>query len=172
MLIELISKKVNKLSKTEILQICKLKEEQWKYGIKSQIDYFNKIIKKNDIHNLFFINSKLVGYTLLRKRSCLINKIKAKYLFLDTLIIKKNFRGQNKSKLIMNFNNEIIKKHKMISFLLCKKNLLNFYEKFHWINIKNSNISILDHSFSDNGMIFNYQNLKNNLTKFSFYINK
>ena len=56
MLIELISKKVNKLSKTEILQICKLKEEQWKYGIKSQIDYFNKIIKKNDIHNLFFIN--------------------------------------------------------------------------------------------------------------------
>lgn len=46
MLIELISKKVNKLSKTEILQICKLKEEQWKYGIKSQIDYFNKIINK------------------------------------------------------------------------------------------------------------------------------
>ena len=118
MIVELISKKTRKLSKSEILEICKLKEEQWKYGVKSQIDYFNKNIKKNDIHNLFFINTKLAGYTLLRKRSCLIGKIKNKYFLFDALIIKKKFREQNKSRLMMNFNNEIIKQHKMISFLI------------------------------------------------------
>ena len=171
MIVELISKKTRKLSKSEILEICKLKEEQWKYGVKSQIDYFNKNIKKNDIHNLFFINTKLAGYTLLRKRSCLIGKIKNKYFLFDALIIKKKFREQNKSRLMMNFNNEIIKQHKMISFLICQKSLLKFYKKFNWINIKNNNITILDHSYSSNGMIFNYKNLKKNLTNFTFYIN-
>ena len=46
MRIELTSKKKKELSKTEILDICKLKDEQWKHGIRSQIDYFNKNIKK------------------------------------------------------------------------------------------------------------------------------
>jgi len=169
-IVKLISKKVEKLSKSEILEICKLKEEQWKYDIKSQIDYFNKNVKKNDVHNLLFINTKLAGYTLLRKRSCLINKIKKKYFFLDTLIIKKKFREQKKSRLLMDFNNEIIKQYKMFSFLICNKNFLKYYKKFNWINIKNSNISILDHSYSSNGMVFNYKNLKKNLTNFSFYI--
>ena len=172
MIYNLISKNTTKLSKHEIKDICKLKEEQWKHGIKSQIDYFNKNIKKRDVHNLFFINSKLAGYTLLRKRSCLINKTIKKYFLFDTLIIKKKFRNNNKSILLMNFNNEIIKQHKMISFLICNNNLIKFYKKFDWVHIKKNDLLILDYSFDSNGMVFNYGNLKRNKTKYLFYINK
>ena len=90
MQIKLISKKKKELLKEEILDICKLKNETWKYGLKSQLNFFNENTLSNDLHNLFFINSKLIGYTVLKKRSCLFNKIKSKYILFDTLVIKKN----------------------------------------------------------------------------------
>ena len=72
----------------------------------------------------------------------------------------------------MNFNNEIIKQHKMISFLICNNNLITFYKKFDWVHIKKNDLLILDYSFDSNGMVFNYGNLKRNKTKYLFYINK
>ena len=93
MLYELISKTTSLLSKKEIKNICILKDTQWKYGIKSQLNWYKKNIKKEDIHNLLFINSKLIGYTLLRKRMCFVNKVKKKYLLFDTLVLDKKYRN-------------------------------------------------------------------------------
>ena len=66
----------SKLTNNEIKQICSLKNKQWKFGIKSQLKWFKNNIKKFDLHNLFYIKSKLVGYTLLRKRTCKIENLK------------------------------------------------------------------------------------------------
>jgi len=41
----------SKLSKEQIKLICELKDKQWKFGIKSQISWYNKNIKQKDIHN-------------------------------------------------------------------------------------------------------------------------
>ena len=60
----------SKLTNNEIKQICLLKDKQWKFGIKSQLKWFKNNIKKYDFHNLMYIESKLSGYTLLRKRIC------------------------------------------------------------------------------------------------------
>ena len=65
----------DKLTNNEIKQICLLKDKQWKFGIKSQLEWFKNNIKKFDFHNLFYIKSKLVGYTLLRKRTCKIENL-------------------------------------------------------------------------------------------------
>ena len=121
MLYKLISKTTPLLSKKEIKNICMLKDTQWKYGIKSQLNWYKKNIKKEDNHNLLFINSKLIGYTLLRKRTCFVNKVKKKYLLFDTLVLDKKYRNKKLSNLIMYFDNEIIKQKKMLSFLICKK---------------------------------------------------
>mgnify|MGYP007000295331 len=59
-----------KLTKKEIREICLLKDKQWKFGIKSQLIWFKNNVKNYDIHNMFYIKSKHVGYTLLRKRTC------------------------------------------------------------------------------------------------------
>ena len=47
--IYLLSLKLYKLSKKNILKICKLKNENWRYGVNSNLNWFKKNIKKNDI---------------------------------------------------------------------------------------------------------------------------
>ena len=161
-----------KLKHHQIKSICLLKDKQWKFGIKSQMKWYRKNIKKNDIHNLFYIKSKLVGYTLLRKRTCEIRSLnkRTNYLLFDTLIIDKKYRGKNLSNLLMSFNNTIINQSGYFSFLICKKKLVSFYKKNRWIKLNKKNIKIIDHLFSTNGMIYNMKEA--NRKKYHFYINK
>ena len=160
----------SKLTKNEIKQICLLKDKQWKFGIKSQLKYFKNNIKKFDLHSLFYIKSKLVGYTLLRKRTCKIENLKKNthYLLFDTLVIDKKYRGMKLSDLLMSFNNTIIKQSGFSSFLICSNELVGFYKKNNWTKLNNKDFSVMDHSFSSNGMVFNK---KEDFKKFIFYIN-
>ncbi|MDA7703315.1 hypothetical protein N8784_01900 [Candidatus Pelagibacter sp.] len=162
----------SKLKNSQIKSICLLKDKKWKFGIKSQIKWYKKNIKKNDIHNLFYIKSKLVGYTLLRKRTYEIRSLnkRTNYLLFDTLIIDKKYRGKKLSNLLMNFNNTIINQSGYFSFLICERELISFYKKNKWIKVNNKNINIIDHLFSSNGMIFNMKDV--NKKKHYFYVNK
>lgn len=160
-----------KLKKREIKEICLLKDSQWKFGLKSQIKWYNSNVKVHDIHNLLYIRSKIIGYTLLRKRSYKIGRTKRekKYLLFDTLIINQKYRRNKYSDLLMKFNNNIIKKKGLFSFLICKKKLVNFYMKNDWKKLNKKSINLIDHTFFFNGMIFNN---KKNYKKYFFYINK
>jgi len=113
-----------------------------------------------------------VGYTLLRKRTCKIKSLNKniKYFYFDTLIIDKKYRDKGLSNLLMSFNNAIIKQSGYFSFLICKKELVNFYKKNEWVKLNKQNIKIIDHLFSTNGMIFNMK--EENQNKYFFYINK
>jgi hypothetical protein len=161
----------NKLTNNEIEKICFLKDKQWKFGIKSQIKWFECNIKRYDIHNLLYIKSKLIGYTLLRKRTCEIKNLnkKNKYLLFDTLIIDKKYRGNKLSNLLMNFNNATIKHLGYFSFLICNDKLVNFYKKNKWKKLNHNNFDIADHPFVSNGMVFNKNSI---LQKIIYYINK
>ena len=121
---------------------------------------------------MFYIKSKLVGYTLLRKRTYEIRSLnkRTNYLLFDTLIIDKKYRGKNLSNLLMSFNNTIINQSGYSSFLICKKELVNFYKKNKWIKINDKNIKVGDHLFSTNGMMFNKKEV--NKKKYYFYIKK
>ena len=160
----------SKLTNNEIKQICLLKNKQWKFGIKSQLKYFKNNIKKFDLHSLFYIKSKLVGYTLLRKRTCKIKNLKTNihYLLFDNLVIDKKYRDMKLSNLLMIFNNTIIKLSGFSSFLICSDELVSFYKKNNWTKLNNKDFNVIDHSFSSNGMVFNK---KEDFKKFIFYIN-
>ena len=165
----LVSIKTSKLNKNKIIQISNLKDSQWRSGINSQIIWFKKNIKKNDIHNLLFLKSKLIGYTLLRRRSFNNNnKLKKRYLLFDSLVIHKDYRNKKLSNLLMIFNNTIIRENRLFSFLICKNDLVDFYKKYDWIKLNKKNINVVDHPFSTNGMLFNTNKIK----KYNFYINK
>ncbi len=168
--LKLLSIKTEKLSSDQIFQICTLKNSHYNYGLKSNIEWFKKNCKKNDIHNLIYKNGAFIGYTLLRNRTFFIKKVKKKYLYFDTLIINKKFRKQKISSLLMNFNNYIILQQKKMSFLFCKKRMIKFYEKFGWKKINNKNYSLYDHKYKSNGMLFNSIKLKKiNKLLFCFY---
>ncbi len=160
-----------KLKKKEVKEICLLKDKQWKYGLKSQIKWYNKNVKNNDIHNLLYINSKIVGYTFLRKRSYtnFSGRKKKKYLLFDTLIIDKKYRNKKLSNILMEFNNKIIKQKGLFSFLICNYELVDFYKKNNWKKLNKKSINLMDHSYISHGMIYNN---KKNYKKYFFYINK
>jgi len=165
----LVSLKTSKLNINKIIQISNLKDSQWRFGINSQIEWFKKNIKKNDIHNLLYLKSKLIGYTLLRRRSFNNNnKLKKRYLLFDTLVIHKDYRNKKLCNLLMIFNNTIIRETRLFSFLICNNDLVDFYKKYSWIKLNKKNINVIDHPFSTNGMLYNTNKIK----KYNFYIKK
>ncbi len=166
----LISLKTLQLSKNKVTEICRLKDSQWKFGIKSQHQWFKDNVKKNDIHNLLYIKSKLIGYTLLRIRlyNTDNNFKKKNYILFDTLVLNKNYRKKKLSDLMMTYNNMIIKETGFFSFLICKNDLVSFYKKYNWIKLNKKNINVVDHSFSTNGMLFNTKNIQ----KYYFFFDK
>ena len=174
MIYKLISKMTSKLTKNEILKICYLKNTYWKYGMKEQIDWFKKNVQNNDIHNLLFLDKKLVGYTALKKRiffSIRNNSfLKGNYLLFDTLIIDRKYRKKKLSTLLMRFNNNIIFQNRKTSFLVCRSSQVNYYLKYNWKKLHNKTFKVYDHKFEKKGMIFNLRKLKYKF--FTFLINK
>ena len=159
----------SKLKDNQVKSICLLKDTEWKFGIKSQINWYNKNIKRNDVHILLYIKTKLIGYALLKKRTCNINKmtVDSKYLLLDTLIINKKFRGKKLSNLLMSFINILTKQSGYFIFFMTYKEHVSFYEKFGYTKLKASNIFVKDHLFTGYGMTDNQNNLRD--TKHYFY---
>lgn len=167
------SLKTSKLKKQQVIDILNLKEQKWKFGIKSQKNYFNNNTKPQDLHNLFFFSNKLIGYTALKRRTYFNNNQKREYLLFDTLILSKKYRNLKISKTMMSFNNKIIRKNKKPSFLICDKRLCSFYKKFSWIKIKPHLYEIKDLKTKKEFMTFNSKFLlKKSKYKLIIYINK
>tara|TARA_B100000963_G_scaffold348885_1_gene357147 strand:+ start:708 stop:1220 length:513 start_codon:yes stop_codon:yes gene_type:complete len=156
------SLKTSELTYKDIIQICKLKNTHWQYGLKSQLDFFYKYIKPSDIHICIFLKNNLIGYNCLRTRNLFIAKKKSKYLLFDTLIISKNFRKKKIANLIMSFNNIIIRDKKLMAILFCNKKLLKFYSLFGWVKLKKDYLQ--NYKFSKEVMYF--RDLKSNLKNF------
>jgi hypothetical protein len=151
----LYTKKTFQLDKSTINQILNLKDGYWKFGIKSQRQFFLNNVKKNDIHNLLFINNRLVGYTLLKNMKIKQSDKLINYLHFDTFIINEKYRSMNYSPKLMQFNNNIIKKKKIFSILLCENNMLKYYSKFNWVKINKRLIASTKKK--KNYMIYNKQ---------------
>ncbi len=119
-----------------INKICILKDSHWKFGMLSQKKWFKRNTKNSDMHNLLFYKEILIGYTSLKKRYFYENKIKNNYLLFDTLVINQKYRNFKMANILMDYNNFIIKKFNFCSFLLCDKELIKFYKKYQWKNVK------------------------------------
>tara|TARA_B110000503_G_C7128569_1_gene405806 strand:+ start:653 stop:1177 length:525 start_codon:yes stop_codon:yes gene_type:complete len=147
---EILLKSVStkQLKKNEILSICKLKDMQWKHGLKSQINWFNENVQNNDIHNIVFLKGRVIGYALLRKRNFLIKNNNNNYFYYDTNIVSKKYRGLNIGSELSRLTQKVIKKSGLHAMLICEKKMELFYSKRGW-NKKNRNKSkISDHKYS------------------------
>jgi predicted GNAT family N-acyltransferase len=146
-----------KLKKKDILDIAKLKNSHWNFGISSQLSWFknNNNVFKNDFHLFLKKNDKIVGYVQLGKRKYILNSKVNNYYLFRTLIVTKRERNEKLATKIMNEVSKFIKQKKLPSFLLCKKNLIKFYEKYGWIKFNKKKFQVEDHKTSLNGMIYN-----------------
>ena len=121
-----------KLTKKNIKDICRLKETYWKFSLKSQLNYFKKNIKQNDLHNYCYIDKKLIGYTLLKFKTFKMSNKNIKFLHFDTIIIDKDYRNKKIGNKLMLFNNDVITINKLKAFLICSKKMKDFYKKNFW----------------------------------------
>ena len=125
-------------------KIFQLKKTHYKFSFSSQKIWFNNHIQAQDKHLVLFNKKDVIGYNVLKFRKInfqyLGKKIPGKAYIFDTLVINNKFRNLGFSKLIMNKSNNIIKKKKYISFLVCKRNMIKFYKYYNWKIIPDSKI--------------------------------
>ena len=115
--------------------------------------------------------SDVVGYTFLGKRTVKVYNFKKKpkiinYTLFETLILKEKYRNISYARQMMRFNLKTISKLKKPSFLLCKKNKLNFYKYFGWTKLRKKDFSLPDHKSNLNGLTYNLKYNKKNTYKF------
>ena len=96
------------LTNQQIKDICSLKNKHWKFGFKSQIEWFKINSFANDIHYQIYNKKKLIGYLHLGNRSFRKLNKKGYYILFRNLIVNKNFRSNGLSKQIMKFANTYI----------------------------------------------------------------
>ena len=146
-----------RLKKRDVLDIAKLKNSHWNFGISSQLSWFknNNNVFKNDFHLFLKKNEKIVGYVQLGKRKYILNSKVNNYYLFRTLIVAKRERNEKLATKIMNEVSKFIKQKKLPSFLLCKKNLIKFYERYGWIKFNKKKFKVEDHKTSLHGMIYN-----------------
>jgi predicted N-acetyltransferase YhbS len=146
-----------KLKKKDILDITKLKNSHWNFGLSSQLSWFKNQnnVFKNDFHLFLKKNEKIIGYVQLGKRKYILNSKENNYYLFRTLIVLKKERNEKLAKKIMHEVSNFIKQKNLPSFLLCKKNLIKFYEKYGWIKLKKSKFKVENHKTSLHGMIYN-----------------
>jgi len=154
--LKLVSIKTKNLNKKLIKQIIVLKNTHWKYSLKSQLGFFNKNTKNEDQHNLLILNKKIIGYTLLRRKKIKIKKLKKNYFLFDTLILNQSYRKSGLARILMNFNNYIIKKYKRPAILVCDKKVRNFYTKSGWKQTTKKNKWFVNFNLKKPKLYFSY----------------
>jgi hypothetical protein len=132
------------LTKNNINEIISLKRSFWKYSIKSTKRHFEINYKKNDSHNLVYLGKELIGYSAFRKNLSIFD-CKKTYMILDNVIIKNKYQNFNLSDILMSFNNNFILNKKKETYLICKKELVNFYKKYYWKSVNNKYIKLRQH---------------------------
>ena len=154
--ISVFSKKTNNLNSREILKICKLKQQELKFPLKSQLKHFYDNSNKSDEHNILLIGKKLIGYTKFKKITIKNkNKKKKKCLLLDTMIIHKSYRSRNLGGILMSFNNNKILNKKVFCILQCRNKQKEFYKIFDWRKVKDDKINFKEKNRNLNLMVFN-----------------
>jgi len=66
---------------------------------------------------------------------------------------------------------DVILKNKKLSFLLCLKSVIRYYEKFGWKKMNSKKFLIKDHNFYSYGMCFNNKDL-NKKFNYIFYLHR
>ena len=121
------------LNEDMIREIIKIKQHHWNYSY----DEHKKWIRENinhDEHHLIVMNSnnQAIAYLNIIKTSIIYNNIEEEVLGVGNVCVDKNYSGKGIGKLIMDICNYYLSSCGKRSILLCKQDLVKFYEKSGW----------------------------------------
>ncbi len=166
-MIKLKSLKTKNLTKKNIQNILTLKDETWRNGLNSQQEHFETNYKNDDYHNLMFYRNLLIGYTSFRKRKIKTMREEKSYLLLDSIVIKKKYRGKGYSSNLMKYNNHFVTKKGLKSLLFCTNKNVKFFSKYQWKIANKKNFILMNYFSRKRIMTFKFKIKK---TKYSIFV--
>lgn len=122
-----------KLNEDLIREIIRVKQHHWNYSYDEHKKWIDNNIN-HDEHHLIVLDSysQVIAYLNIVKTSIIYNDIEEEVLGVGNVCVDKNYFGQGIGLLIMGICNYYLKSFDKRSILLCKSNLINFYEKSGW----------------------------------------
>lgn len=124
----------SELTDSQIVSICELKAQYWKYELESQKIWLNENFSDQDVHLLLFENDTLIGYlSLVHLKGVKLQNLNDKIFGLGSVCISLCQKGKSFGLLLMHLVNYYFQANHLFGILLCKKDLVPFYEKSGWI---------------------------------------
>lgn len=118
------------ISEKQINEICNLKAIRWDYSLEQHRQWILQNINVNDYHIIITENETPVAYNNLVEISAIVNSVELKFMGLGNVCTSETGRGYGN--ILMKNTNDILKKNHWKGLLLCKNNLVSYYERFGW----------------------------------------
>lgn len=132
----------SELTEEQLERVCELKSQHWKHDMASQKKWLNENFSPHDVHLLLFENDQLIGYlSLVHLKIEGLLESKTDIYGLGSVCVSIDQKGKHFGLLLMNLVNYYLHAKRAIGILLCKNELVPFYEKNGWIVFK-GNVTI------------------------------
>lgn len=121
-------------SKELILEICQLKDQSWPHGMIEQQNWINSNLGGQDFHIVGRNGEGLiVAYlNLVNKDIQLRDSVPVKIFGIGNVCVDARFKGFGFGSQIMIYTNNLLIEKEVPGVLLCKPNLVSFYNKLGW----------------------------------------
>ena len=145
------------LKKEDEYQIVKLKDQHWVYGIKSQMDWIRENVKEEDVHLIGQLYSKeqliIVAYLTMSKIQVRIDGNQYEAIGVGGVCVDRKKQHQGLGSILVYKANTIIQEKKKTGILLCKNNLIGFYERCKWEHLSFKKAIVADQKYDQEIMI-------------------
>jgi predicted GNAT family N-acyltransferase len=117
-----------------VSKIIKIKQHYWNYSYDEHIKWMNENINEDE-HHLIILDSKneAIAYLNLVKNTIIYNDVTEEVIGVGNVCVDKKYTSQGIGQLIMSVCNYYLNSYEKRSILLCKSQLVKFYEKSGWI---------------------------------------
>lgn len=128
--------KHRELSKEEAMAIARLKNQHWPYGIQSQLNWMKTNIANDDVHLIgkkdSSIDTGIQAYLTLSVVQAVIDDADQGFIGIGGVCVDQALRHTGIGRELMIESKRYILARRQPGILLCKDELVGFYEKCGW----------------------------------------
>ena len=145
------------VSNEEILHIAELKNQHWPYGIDSQIQWMKENIHDDDVHLLGEIEFEkkrlLIAYITLSNVLVSMDGMDFIAIGVGGVCVSKKYQYNGIGTRLVIEANKYISDRKLPGILLCKDNLVKFYNRCNW-QVLNYQEAMVDNNIFRHNIMF------------------
>lgn len=113
-----------------LLKIVELKQQYWDYPVDIQMEWIKNNVFDNDVHLIIKDNETYIAYLQLSTVDDICNTMTM--IGIGNVCVNNLYKNQEYGYLVMKIADFYIRQQKKLGILLCKKELIHFYQKCNW----------------------------------------